>query len=93
MSYLKQCKTIADTIKELQEMPDQSDLIIFDYISESEIEEVLCERNYPMTPSNSLVKEIMQELDSINDFQVSVMEEWRIARSLIIDLGRSPNLL
>ena len=85
MSYLKQCKTIADTIKELQEMPDQSDLIIFDYISESEIEEVLCERNYPMTPSNSLVKDIMQELDSINDFQVSVMEEWNNSINEAVD--------
>ena len=85
MSYLKQCKTIAETIKELQEMPDQSDLIIFDYISENEIEEVLCERNYPLTPSNSLVKDTMQELDSINDFQVSVMEEWNNSINEAVD--------
>ena len=85
MSCLKQCQTVSDTIKELQKMPDQNALIIFDYISENEIEEVLCERNYPMTPSNSLVKEIMRELDNINDFQVSVMEEWNNSINEAVD--------
>lgn len=76
MSIFNQCKTIAETIKHLQEMPDQNDLIIFDYISEGEIEEVLCERHYPMTPSDKMVKDTMRELDNINDFQVSVMRKW-----------------
>lgn len=75
MSWIKQCKTIEETIKYLQEFRDQQELIIFDYISESEIKEELCNRFYPVTPTPEQVKVTMFELDHINIFQVAVMRE------------------
>jgi hypothetical protein len=75
MSWIKQCKTIKETIKYLQELKDQKELIIFDYISESEIKEELCDRFYPVTPTPEQVKVTMFELDHINIFQVAVMRE------------------
>ena len=75
MSWIKQCKTIKETIKYLQEFRDQQELIIFDYISESEIKEELCNRFHPVTPTPEQVKVTMFELDHINVFQVAVMRE------------------
>jgi len=85
MSCLKQCQTVSDTIKELQKMPDQNALIIFDYISENEIEEALSERYYSITPCDDMVRNTMRELDNINDFQVSVMEEWNNSINEAVD--------
>lgn len=76
MSKYNQCKTVAETIRLLQELPDpENNTIIFDYIGEEDVWLDLAGQNDDQGSfiGRDTAREVMRELDRENDFKVSLM--------------------
>ena len=68
MSDLKQCKSVRDIITQLQSL-DQNSLLIFDWWTQEDIEDMSCCLDVPSRTEDE-IKTIMHNLDDTFDFSL-----------------------